>query len=70
MIKYDNNALSEEILREGGVLEALQYGVLSTQISDSEIALLWNISEEIFADLQDSIRDIYDALEELGITYI
>jgi hypothetical protein len=49
--RLDISRLAEKVAWEGGVLEAIDYGIQSSDIEDEEVARLWAELEDLYADV-------------------
>jgi hypothetical protein len=56
--------LAKKVEWEGGVLEAVQYGVTSDQIEDPELAAAWKEIESMWQALQPALARIDKSLSQ------
>lgn len=60
----DANALRAKIEWEGGVLDAMDYGIRDDDIEDEELATAWADMSLAYADLSDDIFEFEETLNE------
>jgi len=59
-----NDELRAKVDWEGGVQEAIQYGIMAEDIDDPKVAELWKLAESaqaMFESITNQIIDIIDA---------
>lgn len=62
--KYDIVGLSNKIDWEGGIIDAFQYGIYSTDIADATLAALWEQAYLIYNELDPLLRKIEDYIDD------
>lgn len=55
--------LAERVEWEGGVIEALEYGIHSGDIDDPEVATVWRRMEQLWLELRPAVRQIERTLD-------
>lgn len=55
--------LAEKVDWEGGVIEALEYGIRSGDIADPEVATVWRRVEQLWSELRPAVRQIERTLQ-------
>ncbi len=55
--------LAEKVDWEGGVIEALEYGIRSSDIADPEVATVWRRVEQLWTELRPAVRQIERSLQ-------
>lgn len=63
---YSNEDLAAKVEWEGGVIDALDYGIRAEQIADPQLAALWQKASRQFADLRHTTAQINEAI---GLDY-
>jgi hypothetical protein len=56
--KMSIGRLARKVQWEGGVLEAVQYGIRAEQIADPELSASWRRIEEMWASLQPAVAAV------------
>lgn len=57
--------LADKVEWEGGVLAALEYGIRSEQIDDSELRSLWSDLEQRYRSLTPLVSQIGERLDQV-----
>jgi len=60
---YDRRLLAHKVNWEGGVLEALAYGIRSALIADADLARKWAEVENLYERLAPKIAELERELE-------
>lgn len=61
---YDRDLLASKIEWEGGIVSALEYGIRSGDIEDSDLRVRWRTMEMLWDELRPLIRDFDVRLRE------
>lgn len=61
--KYTNASLLTKINWEGGIMDALDYGISPDDIEDPKVASIWRDIQDHYLDLEPMIDDLMEILE-------
>ncbi len=59
---WTNGEVASKVDYEGGIFEALQWGLRSEDIKDTDLADLWSELEDLYKKMP--IQEIYNILDE------
>lgn len=62
--KMSTARLAKKVDWEGGVEDAIRYGIRSTQIADPELAEQWRELERLYAEVEPRLRGLERRLRE------
>ena len=57
----------DKIEWEGGINDAIEWGLFSEQIEDPKLRELWAVAEQLYEDFREARQNIYDYFDELKL---
>lgn len=57
--------LAAKVDWEGGIFEALEYGITADEMPDDELRVLWADLERRYSEAQETLTAIFDILDEV-----